>query len=93
MVAVVITGCAIGWLQIERRREDLVYRADWYRIIAYTWKARQAAAPNDRNAARFIAYFESLASKYQHAAHYPWLPTAPDPPVPKLIRSGASNEQ
>jgi hypothetical protein len=77
----------MGWLRIERRREELVLRADWYRIIAGTWKARQAAAPNDPNAPQFIAYFESLASKYQQAARYPWLPVEPDPPGPSFVRS------
>lgn len=27
-------------------------------------------------------YYSSLASKYELAARYPWLPVAPDPPVP-----------
>jgi hypothetical protein len=27
-------------------------------------------------------YLTALASKYQHAARFPWLPVEPDPPEP-----------
>jgi hypothetical protein len=48
-----------------------------------TLKARRAAEPNDPVPPRLIVYYQSLASKYQHAARYPWLPVEPDPPEPK----------
>src|SRR5262249_44783875 len=83
MVAVVIMGCVMGGIQIERRREELVDRADWYRIFVYIWEERRAAEPNDADAPRFIAYFESLETKYQQAARSPWLPVEPDPPPPE----------
>jgi hypothetical protein len=32
------------------------------------------------------SYHEELKTKYQHAARYPWLPVAPDPPKPRRKR-------
>ena len=32
---------------------------------------------------RRIAYHETMMQKYQRASRYPWLPVAPDPPVPE----------
>ncbi len=31
---------------------------------------------------RVVAYHAAMASKYRHAARYPWLPTELDPPEP-----------
>jgi hypothetical protein len=30
-----------------------------------------------------VRYHSALTAKYQHAARYPWLPVAPDPPEPQ----------
>jgi hypothetical protein len=29
-----------------------------------------------------LAYYSRMRAKYEHAARYPWLPVAPDPPPP-----------
>jgi hypothetical protein len=32
---------------------------------------------------RLEAYHAAMTAKYEHAARYPWLPVAPDPPEPE----------
>jgi hypothetical protein len=34
-----------------------------------------------------VAYHARLKVKYRRAAHYPWLPIAPDPPTPDGIKA------
>jgi hypothetical protein len=46
------------------------------------WAARRADA-KDRT-----KHFANLVTKYQHAARYPWLPVAPDPPRPISASGG-----
>jgi hypothetical protein len=40
------------------------------------------AAELDENRS-LAAYYDRLVQKYERAAARPWLPVAPDPPVPK----------
>ena len=54
------------------------WRAERFRLIAEEHgRAAEAAA------GRVSAYHEGMAEKYRRAARYPWLPVAPDPPMPE----------
>lgn len=53
-------------------------------------KAGMGADPNKDSTLEYIRimrlhgdHCRRLAHKYERAAHYPWLPVAPDPPVPE----------
>lgn len=37
----------------------------------------------DREADRWIEYYDARASRYERAARYPWLPVEPGPPPPE----------
>jgi hypothetical protein len=84
MVVVAVVGLLMGGVQLRRRHDDLVGRAQWHSRAVATWNARRAAAANDPIAPRLITYHESLASKYWYATRYPWLPVEPDPPEPPV---------
>jgi len=38
---------------------------------------------SDRDANRWIEYYDARASQFENAARYPWLPVPPDPPEPE----------
>jgi hypothetical protein len=82
MVFVVVVGLLMGGVQLKRRHDDLVGRAEFHNRMAATWIGRGVAALNDPILQRFIAYHGSLARKYWYAARYPWLPVEPEPPEP-----------
>ena len=44
------------------------------------WLSRSACEAEGKS--RLAAYYESLADKYHRAARWPFLPVAPDPPLP-----------
>jgi hypothetical protein len=94
MVAVAIVG-VILYGELTRRRWaklSAAYRskAELARVIR-DWSMGWAEGPmqGDLGAGqreslmRRIAYQAKLAEKYEHAARYPWLPVAPDPPEPE----------
>ena len=44
----------------------------------YPWPAGPPFVP------AIVAHYKSLQAKYEHAARYPWLPVAPDPPLTRM---------
>ena len=80
MFAVAIIGSALG-ITIERRER--------FRWIAVHHRAAgpqhipgiKPLGMEDKDW-RLIEWHESMARKYEHAARYPWLPVALDPPPP-----------
>ena len=77
MVAVAIVGVVLGGAEmIRRRRTDFIVRST-------QWRWSENVALRGRAPVRFVYYSRRLAEKYEHAARYPWLPVAPDPPEPE----------
>jgi hypothetical protein len=60
-----------------RGSEDLAREA--LKMIGDTPRAHRVRSIMARIDRR-IAYNESMARKYRHAARYPWIPVEPDPP-------------
>jgi hypothetical protein len=82
-VVALLLGGIVGVYRLRRWHDGFVYRAQWHSRIVVTLRTRWRVAPNDPVPPRLIVYYRSLASKYQHAARYPWLPVEPDPPEPE----------
>jgi hypothetical protein len=81
MVAVAIIGSALG-ITIERSE-----RFRWIAIHHRAWVPKHVPpikpfGMEDKDW-RLIEWHELMARKYAHAARYPWLPVAPDPPEPR----------
>jgi hypothetical protein len=54
-------------------------------ITYYSIRLPRGPEPSAERLARMkaeAAYFGRLRAKYEHAARFPWLPVAPDPPRP-----------
>ena len=97
MVGVAVVGVVLGgWAVIERRRQDFrrLSSAHIDRVIGLgvgfgppSGLGLLSWGPGGRS----LTKRERLADewnlkmhfKYERAAHYPWLPVAPDPPLPK----------
>ncbi len=80
MVAVAIIGSGLG-ITIERHER--------FRWIAVHHRADVPIMPRikpigmEDKVWRLFEWHQSMARKYEHAARYPWLPVAPDPPEPR----------
>ena len=76
MVAVAIAGLIAGiGIEGERRRVRFLAIAE-----NHSWMACAAIAL-DRP--EIMTWHDSMQRKYEHAARYPWLPVALDPPEPE----------
>ena len=79
MVAVAIVGVGLGWLLERRsaslRREAARHAGDGALVSLEEMYNPWTEAGKDHHRA--------MTEKYRQAAHYPWLPVAPDPPEPK----------
>jgi hypothetical protein len=79
MVAVAIVGLASGVLIERHRRFDRLAKEHineyWKYVPEDELRPRE---PNPEADWHLIMYFN-----YDHAARYPWLPVAPDPPEPE----------
>jgi hypothetical protein len=80
MAAVAIIGIALG-ITIERhgrfRRIAAQHRGDLPKLLN-----RTKPFVMEDQAWRLFEWHRSMALKYEHATRYPWLPLAPDPPLP-----------
>ncbi len=79
MVAVAIIGSSLG---------ILIQRSERFRWIAAHHRGEVPILPPvkpvgmDDKLWRLLQWHRSMARKYEHAARYPWLSVAPDPPEP-----------
>jgi hypothetical protein len=86
VVAVVGLACAARVLLLERRERFARLARQHSSAPPVTWPT--CATPGVVERQRFwsklsAAWHAEMAQKYQHAARYPWLPVAPDPPEPE----------
>jgi hypothetical protein len=87
MVAVAAVGLALGLCATCRSRSQQYYAL----MMSHKSRAMELidnAQPGTDAAARRrfhtrITWHEVMYAKYKHAARYPWLPVAPDPPEPE----------
>ena len=90
IVAVAVIGLMLGGTieayrlayRLRRRYDDFLDRAQWHSGFVFDWNARWRKNESDATVRR-INYHAEMARKYEHAARYPWLPVAPDPPEPE----------
>src|SRR3954466_12764246 len=95
MVAVAIFGASLWYCEMGRRSKNFLAMADFHRLKAEIFRGRVESAAEltsidpirmgdimgrDR---RLEHHHSELGQKYEHAAHYPWLPVEPDPPEPR----------
>lgn len=78
MVGVAIV--AVG-IQASRWTDNMRRRSLYYTALADRWE--MPTCPKEAGASRLCDYYDGLEKKYRRAARYPWLPVAPDPPVPE----------
>lgn len=93
MVAVAVAalvGYAIRLNRLSSRYEGKARKCALTRHLAVSMECGSMIVPSwmqdhriDDLRSRRIAHYDSLAFKYRHAARYPWLPIAPDPPEPE----------
>jgi hypothetical protein len=81
MVAVAIIGSALG-ITIERRERFRWIAVHHRAAVPQHIPGIMPLGMEDKDW-RLIEWHESMARKYEHAARYPWLPVAPDPPEPR----------
>jgi hypothetical protein len=79
MVAVAITGVGLGW-QLDRRSASLRREAARHAGDSSLVSLEEICNPATEAGK---VYHRAMAEKYRHAARYPWLPVAPDPPEPE----------
>ena len=90
MVAVAVVGSMIAFIEL-RKREFTALADDHYakQVVEvacskggsiYEKRSGGMATEIERNA---DVWHRLLESKYRYAAAHPWLPVAPDPPVPE----------
>ena len=76
LILVLLSGLGMGGVAPWRRSAEFRVKADACAWWEATWEA-----PPPLNAQ--YHYFRDLRIKYRRAARYPFLPVAPDPPVPE----------
>jgi hypothetical protein len=88
MVVVAVVGLACGVTVLLRERRErfarMALQHSGARLLA--WPSCQPPDAHERQrllSKRFAAWHAEMARNYQHAARYPWLPVAPDPPKPE----------
>ena len=84
MVAVAIVGVMLAAYPLYRRihRRSVAF-GEMSEIEGVLAKLHQRGGPHGGPASPELAdYHRNLQRKYAHAARYPWLPVAPDPPKP-----------
>jgi hypothetical protein len=81
MVAVAIIGSALG-ITIERRERSRWIAAHHRAAVPKLLPRIKPFGMEDKRW-RLLEWHGSMARKYEHAARYPWLPVAPDPPEPR----------
>jgi hypothetical protein len=83
MVAVAIIGSALGITGITiERHERFRWIAVHHRDVVPKHIPRIRSSGMEDKHWGLIEWHESVARNYEHAARYPWLPVAPDPPEP-----------
>jgi hypothetical protein len=104
MVAVGIVGLlmstALSGYRLKQRRDDYLSRAQLH-SAEFFMRAHKThlIIRTHRNRDDYLdtqclisGYHAAMASKYRHAALYPWLPVEPDPPEPEPLPSGATSD-
>ncbi|HEV3166961.1 MAG TPA: hypothetical protein VGZ22_23235 [Isosphaeraceae bacterium] len=85
LVAVLMAGGIGLWRRAERfRRLNLEHHMERDRIETDISTGKVKLAPSD--VALYQAVYDwhgEMERKYDHAAAHPWLPVAPDMPIPK----------
>jgi hypothetical protein len=93
MVAVAVVALLLAWMQAEKRIGELRDSYYWQMAIHAGLEELETEGgvirgfsggptvvkPNARRA----AYHAAMRRKYKRAYRYPWLPIAPDPPIPE----------
>jgi hypothetical protein len=81
MVVVAVVGLLIGGYCLERREDEFLERAAFYRRLArHDIHARPHGNAYHR---AMIDYSHAMDRKYEDAAKWPWLRVEPDPPAPE----------
>ncbi|AGA28711.1 hypothetical protein [Singulisphaera acidiphila] len=90
MIALVAVSAAVCWYVNPSRTRHL---AEQYEVKAYRFSlyenlnrdgiAQSRTASGATTCRKRAKYFAAMRAKYERASHYPWLPIAPDPPVPE----------
>jgi hypothetical protein len=78
LVAVALIAVGLGWLC--ERRSRFARLAEYYRTIEYRDNTVTTAWHR-------IAWKVGHRRKYERAARYPWLPVAPDSPMPPEVEN------
>jgi hypothetical protein len=79
MLAVVVVGLLMGWVNLARRRERFQTLAVKHEVLLYfAIHGHHHGGPNPERA----GYHESMRLKYLRAADRPWLMVEPDEPAP-----------
>ncbi len=82
MVAVAIVELIAGVLLDRGRRFREMVDRHWKLWLENPACVVDSRIPDEVQARR-SEYDRAMGEKYEHAARYPWLPVAPDPPEPK----------
>lgn len=90
MIALVAISAAVCWYVNPRRTHHLAeqYEAKGFRFGLYEKLNRDGiiqspTASGATTRRKRAEYFAAMRAKYERASRYPWLPIAPDPPVPE----------
>lgn len=90
MLAVAVAAVVLTTVQWWRRRASYAERAEYHRRWSESKHSFTPDGMSEEQMRRAFAemaaenrFHRDLARKYEHAARYPWLPVAPDPPLPE----------
>jgi hypothetical protein len=82
-IAGLILGAAIPLLE-RRRRFARIMNSHWAEVDRWALKVGLFRPETiGRSPTAKVGWHAEMASKYRHAARYPWLPVWPDPPEPE----------
>jgi hypothetical protein len=95
MIAVAVVAIIMTTVGIRRRQNEFLqlaayHKKEWSHIVGrvsddgVTWLRYDPLKRDWRlSSASESVYHAQMREKYEHAARYPWLPVAPDPPPPE----------
>jgi hypothetical protein len=97
LVAVAVAALSLSGLHLQRLSRAYQRRADQYSNEGFRWceygsaelEAQQRMSPQQfeayigRRFQEILRWRARMEAKYRRAARYPWLPVAPDPPLPE----------
>jgi hypothetical protein len=83
MVVVAVAAFAIGFGRLWETRQFYLRKAARHEESRAEIWFRNFPGFDPSSVPESAKYHEAMSRKYEHAARYPWLPVAPDPPEPK----------